>query len=593
MADQILQEIKDRLNIAEVIGDYIQIKKAGVNYKTPCPFHNEKSPSLVISPAKQIWHCFGCGEGGDIFGFVMKYENLEFKDALKLLADKAGVKLPEWKQSGGKSVEEGDLLLRINSFASRFFHELLTKDKRGEKPLEYLKKRGLTLETIIQWSIGYAPNEFHVLEEALWQKKVTKEDLVKAGVSAKNERGQIYDRFRGRITFPIFNSLGEVVGFSARILPSLDDGKGAKYINSPETLIYFKSKVLFGFNFAKNEIRKKNEVVIVEGQMDCISAHQAGFKNVVASSGTALTEGHLQQLSRLTKNLKFCFDADAAGLQATKRAIEAYLGRDFSIKIIVLDGAKDPDELIRKSPESFAKSVKNARLFLDYYIDMAFKHYGDFGAENSVEQKKVIAKEILPLIKLLTDPLEQDHYIQLLANKFNTNPQVLKEALSQSVKPKVALIDPAPLSPAVVVSGVAPTVLEKQIIGGIILYSEFRENVLKNMTLKDFPSLEGRNLMSPLFEGKPEMLDDLSPLAKEGVFMVESQLAEMGSVEALKKLLNKCFAQLRLGVIKQQQKELLGSISKAEHAQEREKLQELNKVFANLSSLRIQFENLL
>jgi DNA primase len=288
MNNPILQEVKDRLNIADIIAGYIPIKKAGVNFKALCPFHHEKTPSLQISPQKQIWHCFGCGEGGDAFGFVMKYENIDFKEALKLLADKAGVKLPEYRPADPKEQSERELLLRINDFAARFYHEILIKNQLGAAALEYLKNRGLTEGTINQWQIGFAPEDFHVLERALAQKKVSAQDLVLAGVSAKNERGQIYDRFRGRITFPIFDYFGNAVGFSARIL--IDDGKSAKYVNSPETSVYSKSKILFGLNFAKETIRKQDEAVVVEGQMDCISLHQGGFKNVVASSGTALTE---------------------------------------------------------------------------------------------------------------------------------------------------------------------------------------------------------------------------------------------------------------------------------------------------------------
>lgn len=326
MNDPILQDIKDRLNIADIIAGYIQLKKAGVNFKAPCPFHNEKTPSLIVSPQKQIWHCFGCGEGGDVFSFVKKIENLEFKDTLKLLAEKAGVKLPSFRPENKQLQDEKELLLRINNFASRFYHQALVKESLGKVALEYLQKRGLSYETIKKWQIGFAPDEFHILEKALLAKKVSPEHMVKAGVCAKNERGQIYDRFRGRITFPIFNYLGEVVGFSARIL--VDDAKSAKYINSPETSIYSKSQILFGLNFGKEMARKKDEVVVVEGQMDCIAAHQAGFFNTVASSGTALTLGQLNLIGRLTKNLKFCFDSDQAGQNASRKAGELALANN-------------------------------------------------------------------------------------------------------------------------------------------------------------------------------------------------------------------------------------------------------------------------
>ena len=242
MADQVLQEIKDRIDIVEFISSYITVKKSGTSVKAVCPFHNEKSPSLMISPAKQIWHCFGCGEGGDAFGFLMKYENISFVEALKILADKTGVKLPVYSGTNVPDKQEKELLIRINSFAAKYYHQTLLHAKTASQARDYLTKRGLLETTIAQWQIGFAPEEFHALEEALRQKQVLLTDLVKAGVSVKNERGQVYDRFRGRITFPIHNYYGEVVGFSARVLSGSDQ---AKYINSPETLAYHKGNILF------------------------------------------------------------------------------------------------------------------------------------------------------------------------------------------------------------------------------------------------------------------------------------------------------------------------------------------------------------
>lgn len=582
MADQVLQDIKDRLDIAEVIGGYIQIKKSGANYKAVCPFHNEKSASLMISPQKQIWHCFGCGEGGDIFGFVMRYENLEFRDVLKLLADRAGVKLPEYRPRDPAVASLEEQLYKINDFAARFYHEILVKDKRGAAAISYLKKRGVTSETIAKWKIGFAPDEFHALEQALVKKGVSLENLVKAGVSVRNERGQLYDRFRGRITFPIFNAVGEVVGFSARIL--IDDGKSAKYINSPETAIYNKSKVLFGFNFAKNDIRKKDEAIIVEGQMDCISPHQAGITNVVASSGTALTLEQLTQIGRLTKNLKFCFDADAAGLMATKRAIGQYLGKDFIIKIITLTDAKDPDELVRKNPKLFEKAVADAVLFLDFYIAKAFE-----GFRHTVEEKKRIAKELLPLLASLSDPIEQDHYVKLLAEKLDTIPSVLVETLHKLPKagaPKVA--QPASATKKID----APTALEKQVLGGMLLFPQFKAYVGQQSSAQDFTHLESKTLADRLF--KNIAIDEDNLLAKEAIFMVESQLADMeGGEPALERELKKALAMLRLAAIKQEQKHLHEQMKAAEGQQAKDELAQLSQQFANLSKQRLEFEKLL
>lgn len=586
MPDQTLQEIKDRLNIADVLGSYIQMKKAGTNYKAVCPFHSEKSASLMVSPQKQIWHCFGCGEGGDIFGFVMRYENVEFRDAIKLLAEKAGVKLPEYKPGDKKTEDERERLLRINSFAARFYHETLLKDKAAQPARDYLHKRGLTAETIQQWQIGFAPDSFHALEQALVKKQASLADMVAAGVSVKNERGQMYDRFRARVTFPIFNYLGDVVGFSARILTA--DVQQAKYINSPETPVYNKSKVLFGLNFAKNDIRKQDEVIIVEGQMDCISAHQAGIRNVVASSGTALTEAQLQALGRLTRNLKFCFDADQAGLNATKRAMHMYLGKEFTIKVIQLTGAKDPDELIQKDPDLFVQAVKNAQLFLDYYIERVFQDF----VPGSVEHKKKVASEILPLLMYLQDPLEQDHYIKLLAERLSTDPGVLWDVLAKHSK---QALNQRPSLPEekVKVETFAPSQLEMQVVGGMAVYPDFRRKVLAEATVSDFEHPRLQELAGELMKSGiwgAQTAED--PLAKEAVFMVESQVEELeGGIEALVRELNKAFVLLKLKSIKRRQKFLHVAIKQAETAGQRPKALELSREFTLLASERLKYEN--
>ena len=582
MANQVLQEIKDKLDVAEVIGSYITIKKAGVNFKAVCPFHSEKSPSLVVSPQKQIWHCFGCGEGGDVFGFVMRYENLEFRDALKLLATRAGVVLPTYQAESKQQVDEREQLLRINDFAARIYHEMLVKNPGGKTALDYLHKRGLTNQTIEQWRIGFAPEDFHFLEQLLVKKKVTIDHMIKAGVSVKGERGGIYDRFRGRITFPVFNSVGDVVGFSARVLQG--DEKTAKYINSPETAVYNKSKVLFGFNFAKNGIRKADEAIIVEGQMDCISAHQAGFANVVASSGTALSPEHLTQIGRFTKNLKFCFDSDAAGLLATRRAAEQYLGKGFLIKIINLKGAKDPDELIRKNPKDFAKQVAAAPLVLDFLIDKVFQSFN-----GSLESKKKVEAELLPLLVLLTDPLERDHYVRLLSEKMGVTPHVFLEKLNQFKSNKSighSVVKPEVRLPS------GPNALEKMVLGGMLLYPEFVGFIKEQGGAADFVHPEARALADSVLKGRT--IDPNNLLATEAIFMVESESLESeGGDPAVMRQLKKSFAQLRLTAIKEQQKEITAQLPNIEATKQTDKLQELNQQFAELSKQRFELEKFL
>ncbi len=586
MADSVLQEIKDRLNIAEVIGGYIQVKKAGSAFKALCPFHHEKTPSMQISPQKQIWHCFGCGEGGDVISFVQKYENLEFKEALRLLADRAGVQLPEFRPRNPEAENEKDTLFRINDFAARFYHQVLVSDLRGKDALKYLLERGLSLETINKWQVGFAPDDFHALEQALASKQVRQADMVKAGVSTKNERGQVYDRFRGRITFPIFDLSNRCLGFSARILK--DDGKSAKYVNSPETIIYNKSRVLFGLNFAKNVARQKEEIVVVEGQMDCISAHQAGIANVVASSGTALTESQLDLLSRFTRHLKFCFDADAAGLKATRRAIEMYLGKDFVVKIVDLKGAKDPDELLKAGPDKFLSLVAQAPLFMDYYLAKAFENY----QEKSVEQKKEAARDVLPLIKALTDAVEQDHYVRVLAEKLGASEKAVRQSLA-------AVKSPGQPSPATKIAKkselhgqVTRNGLEKESFGGILSYPDFARQAREKLNLEDFENPEIRQALEFFFNSAEGFPDKSLSVAKEALFMVESLVENaQGNHEAVEKQLFKSLAMLKVTVIKQLLGKLQQDLKFAENAVDKPQIAKIQEQILLLTNSRMEFES--
>lgn len=580
--DNTLQEIKDRLNVADVIADYIPVKKAGSAFKAVCPFHNEKTPSLMISPQKQIWHCFGCGEGGDIFGFVMRHENLEFKEALKLLAQKAGVSLPEFKPKNPQEESEKDLLYRINDFAARYYHQVLLKDKRGAQGLEYLKNRGLADGTIKKWQIGFAPDDFHSLEQALLKKKVGVADLLKAGVSAKNERGQIYDRFRNRVVFPIFDYQDRAVGFSARVLQG--DDKSAKYINSPETLIYQKSRILFGLNFAKNEIRKGDEVVVVEGQMDCIAAHQAGFGNVVASSGTALTQDQLSLLARLTKNIKFCFDADAAGQAASRRAGELALRQGFRLKVVNLKTAKDPDELIKKNPGLWGKAVKEAQWFLDWQMDFAQNHF----VADVVEQKHFLSRNVVPLLGCVADPLEQDHYIRRMVERFGISEYTIRQEISRYLKgqaPASAAQEPKAFSDKV--NG-----LEKEVLGGLLKFPDFARRVLAESSLEDFTDHNIRAALKDFYGHAGQKQPDKSAtVAKEAMFVVESLLDMADNDEGVvRRQLEKSFGFLAIQALKRKQQALILQIKLAEEAKDKAKLAELNQQLAKLLEKRFVLE---
>jgi DNA primase len=428
MIDQV-QEVKERVDIVEIISTYLTLKKAGANFKTNCPFHNEKSPSLMISPERQSFKCFGCGEGGDVITFVEKIEGLDFYNALKLLAEKAGVEMKTQSVKFGDKEYKADKKTRtfeINEWAKKVYHYILVSDKNAENARKYLEKRGLTLETIKNFEIGYAPDSWDFTIKYLNKKGYTDEEILEAGIATRSERGKIFDRFRGRIMFPINNIMGNTIAFTSRVLQ--DDGKQAKYINSAESSIYVKGKTIYGLDKAKLAIREKDLAIMVEGNMDVVSCHQANFRNVVATSGTALTIEQLKILSRYAREIAFCFDSDNAGQTAMKRAIRMALQNDVAIKIISTVPYKDADEAIKNDPKNWERAVKNARPALEYWIDGLINENPSL----EINDKKRIAKEILPIIKIIFSDIEKEHYIKYLADRLSTSESSLIDALEKS-----------------------------------------------------------------------------------------------------------------------------------------------------------------
>ncbi|MFA5368618.1 MAG: DNA primase, partial [Candidatus Paceibacterota bacterium] len=369
-----IEEIKSRLNIVDVIGSYIKLEKAGINYRACCPFHSEKSPSFFVSPSRQIWHCFGgCGEGGDIFKFVMKIENIEFPDALRILAAKAGVELKARSADWEKNKTERQLMLHLCELGARFFEAYLEKSAKGKEAIDYLIKRGLKIETIKEWRLGYAPEAWSKLSDLLVGKGYQRDDIAKAGLAIAKEGNKFFDRFRSRIMFPIVGFNGEVIGFTGRIFGK-PDTEDAKYLNTPATLLYDKSRALFGIDKAKLEIRKNDFCILVEGNVDCIMSHQAGFKNCVAVSGTALTPYHLSIIKRYSPNLVLAFDMDAAGNKATEKGIVLAQKMEFNIKVIPMSAEKDPaDIILLEGEEKWKQMIENAKPINEFYFDVAFK----------------------------------------------------------------------------------------------------------------------------------------------------------------------------------------------------------------------------
>jgi len=429
-----VDQIKERLDIVEVISSYLTLKKAGTNLKGACPFHNEKTPSFMVSPERQTFRCFGCNEGGDVFTFIEKMEGIDFYNALKLLADRAGVKLENRSVTRGEQEFKSDLktkVYEINDWTKKLYHKILLDHPKAEHARQYLEGRGITAKTIADFELGYAPESWELLIKFLEKKQYTKDEIVKAGVAIRNDRGDIYDRFRGRIIFPIASIMGQTVAFTSRILK--DDGKSAKYINSAESPIYIKGKTIYGLDRAKMAIKEADNAIFVEGNMDVIACHQAGFKNVVATSGTAITEEQLKILSRYTSLISFSFDSDEAGVTAMKKAIRMALKNDIASKIVALQGPfKDADEAIKSDPKNWTRAVKEAKPSLEFWIDSLITKSPDLG----VIAKKKIAKEILPVIKSIYSDIEKEYYIKYLAQKLSVSEKALISALEKTAGDK-------------------------------------------------------------------------------------------------------------------------------------------------------------
>jgi len=410
-----IEKIKERLNIVDVVGSYIKLQKAGSNLKANCPFHNEKTPSFFVSPTRNIYHCFGCGVKGDIFTFVQEFEGLDFSGALKLLASRAGVII---KQESKKDRDETSQNFAVLESATRFFENSI---KENEEALSYLKKRGVSENTLKNFRIGFAPNGWRNLYDGLKKESFNEKTMMEMGLIRKTEKG-FYDYFRNRIIFPIFDSADRVVAFSGRIL-SGENKNTPKYINSPETKLFNKSEILYGYNKAKHSMRKNNFCILVEGQIDLILSHQSGFTNTVALSGTALTNFHLDLIKRLTSNLIISLDSDEAGMSSSKKGAELAIIKGMDVKIAELT-SKDPAEIILKNKDDWRKIIKKSQHAVDFFLNYIEK-------KNFPERKfwKEITEKILPMIAKIDNKVDQSHFIYSISSRTGIPEDSLKEEL--------------------------------------------------------------------------------------------------------------------------------------------------------------------
>ena len=435
-------EIKQKLDIVEIVSEYATLQKSGHNFKALCPFHSEKTPSFFVFPDKQSWHCFGaCGTGGDIISFIMKKENLDFTQAVRILAERAGISVNELKVHDKAKDDLRDKLLRINEAAAAYYQHLLLHTPAGEKARDYLSQRGLSQQSIENFQLGFSKDSYDDLQRYLLAEGYKEQDMLGAGLIIERDTGGYYDRFRNRIMFPIRDIHDDVIAFGARAM----DDSTAKYINSPQTAVFDKSGSLYGIDRAKKHIRDKDMVIITEGYMDVITAHQHGIENAVAAMGTALNEKHLITLKKLSKNIVLALDADSAGKEAVSRSEELYDKLDYErsldktigsitdtfdheVKVAVLPPGKDLDQVVREDELKWHELLQNAMPIIDFIFSNAIARID----VNSAKDKSMVVERFIPLLSGIKNPIRQAHYAQQLATLLNIDKYVIEDMLIQS-----------------------------------------------------------------------------------------------------------------------------------------------------------------
>ncbi|MDP2168391.1 MAG: DNA primase [Thermodesulfovibrionales bacterium] len=498
-SDGILEEIKSRLDIVEIISDYVSLKKSGQNFKGICPFHSEKTPSLVVSPHKQIFHCFGCGAGGDIAGFLMKYENLSFPESLRILAKKAGVALKDYSF---KDSAEKDKIKSMQGYALGFFRENLGRAKHAR---QYLLERGVGEESVEGFSLGYAPKGWHGLYEMLKAKGCEDGLILQSGLVSAGAKGA-YDNFRDRIMFPIFDTRGEAIAFGGRVM----DDSMPKYLNSPDTMLFKKGDNLYALNAAGVEIRKKGYAIVVEGYLDAIMCHQAGFKNAVAPLGTALTGGHLKKLLRYASTVILVFDGDAAGVSAAKRSLPLIMEQGMRAKVLLLPEGKDPDSLIREKDgaAAFGRLMSAAGTPIDFLLG------------TSKTGKTETVREALGMISAVNDRILKEELISELSDRSRIREITLREELKKLSK--------GPLSAPGAARRTATYSEETLLLSAIIAFPEKAGRIADAVSPEDMKSQLLRKALAGAVSGGWEVNSLINEADEEGKALIRRLSLEPG-----------------------------------------------------------------
>ena len=429
ISEESIQRVADANDIVDVVGSYFPLKRAGTSFRALCPFHQEKSPSFHVNPTRQSYHCFGCGAGGGVLRFVMDYEHVDFPSAVRRLAQRANIPLVEEASTPEDERKHGlrKRLLALHAEAALWFHHILLKSPDGASARDYLKSRGLTSEIAKSWKLGYAPESWDALLNHLRERKFSREEIEQSGLaSSKDDRpgAQLYSRFRNRVMFPIHNDYGEVVAFSGRTLES--DPKAAKYVNSPETPLFTKGRVLYGLDKTKRDLIEKNAAIVCEGQIDLISAFEAGVRHVIAPQGTAFTTDQARLLKRYVETVLLCFDSDAAGKKAADRSVPALLSQGLTVKIIALPAGEDPDSLIRKQgPAAFLKLVESAKEYFDHNLAEAVAS----GELEDTAAKSRLVRRLAPSLALVQDAVLREALLGRISTRLGVSPASIRAGM--------------------------------------------------------------------------------------------------------------------------------------------------------------------
>lgn len=590
-----VDDLKRQADIVRVVQDYVQLKKKGANWMACCPFHKEKTPSFSVSPTKEIFYCFGCHKGGSVFTFVMEIEGVGFGEAIKIVADRVGMPLPKLIDDDRFAIkrQEADEVIQLNGWALEWWTQQLATNGEARIAREYLERREITDETIKTFRLGYSPDSWDALSSYLRQKGATTSQIDRSGLVVKRDDGKTYDRFRGRLMFPVFDTQGRSIAFGGRTLKDED----AKYINSPETVAYIKGRNLYGLNLTRDEIRRAGFAILVEGFLDLIVPYQFGIRNVAASLGTALTADQVKLLSRFARKVVVNYDGDRAGVQAAKKSIEILLAEDLDVKVLVLPENADPDEFIRKFGASeYQQRRAKAQPHIQFVIENALR---DRSLHRPAEKAEAV-EEVLPYIRAVQSRIQKREYFDMAMDGLQIHDLSLRRELWRSLR-----------SPGDVAgtrqkilrrTGVKPTVAEQQLLELLLANKDLRRQILPSLEKADYEDLATAVIFEALVEieaadSEPD-LDSLM-LKTEGDAEVQKLLPMllMGGVTPedekgadLLLITRKCLDALRLVNIDRRIRELSSEIASAERDGDDERRVQLITEYGSLDRLRKSFE---